>query len=175
MPCERAEQPLSCSALEDMGVPTLMEIMMAGSAVDICLFACSPQSPGDTWQLQSCPVPEGGCWSPSDTCWPRSCPKPRGHVAAPVLSPAAGAHGGPRAAPSRKREPKLRGHLAASKLPLAGRWEPLSWLEACTRGYPVLRVPTVAPGPTPGEAVNPWVGPTSFSHTAFLSLYVLGF
>jgi hypothetical protein len=48
MPCERAEQPLSCSALEDMGVPAPMEIMMAGSIEDICLFAWSPQSSGDT-------------------------------------------------------------------------------------------------------------------------------
>jgi hypothetical protein len=46
MPYERAEQPLSCSALEDTGVPTPMKIMMAGSSEDICLFACSPQSPG---------------------------------------------------------------------------------------------------------------------------------
>jgi hypothetical protein len=42
MPCERVEQPLSCSALEDTGVPTPMEIMMAGSPEDIYLFACSP-------------------------------------------------------------------------------------------------------------------------------------
>jgi hypothetical protein len=33
----------------------------------------------------------------------------------------------------------------------------------------------VAPGPTPGEAENPRVGPISFPHVAFLSLYVLGF
>jgi hypothetical protein len=33
----------------------------------------------------------------------------------------------------------------------------------------------VTPGPTPGEAVNPRVGPTSFPLAAFLSLYVLGF
>jgi hypothetical protein len=61
---------------------------MAGSPRDICLFACSPQSPGDTWQLRSCHAPEGGCWSLSDTWWPRSCPEPPGHVAAPVQSPA---------------------------------------------------------------------------------------
>jgi hypothetical protein len=36
-------------------------------------------------------------------------------------------------------------------------------------------VPIVAPEPTPREAVNPWVGPTSFPRAAFLSLYVLGF
>jgi hypothetical protein len=29
-------------------------------------------------------------------------------------------------------------------------------------GYPILMVPTVAPGPTLGEAANPQVGPTSF-------------
>jgi hypothetical protein len=55
MPCERVEQPLSHSALEDTGVPAPMEIMMAGSTEDICLFACSPQSPGDTWRPRSCP------------------------------------------------------------------------------------------------------------------------
>jgi hypothetical protein len=33
----------------------------------------------------------------------------------------------------------------------------------------------VAPGPTPGEAANPRVGPTPFPRAAFLSLYVLGF
>jgi hypothetical protein len=42
MPCERAEQPLTRSALEDTGVPALMEIMMAGSVEDICLFAYIP-------------------------------------------------------------------------------------------------------------------------------------
>jgi hypothetical protein len=44
----------------------------------------------------------------------------------------------------------------------------LSWLEACTQGYPVCRVPTVAPRPTSGEAVNPHVGPTFFSPCGFL-------
>jgi hypothetical protein len=33
----------------------------------------------------------------------------------------------------------------------------------------------VAPGPTPGEAANPRVEPTSFPRATFLSLYVLGF
>jgi hypothetical protein len=54
MPYERVEQPLSRSALEDTGVPASMGIMMAGSAEDICLFACSPQSPG------TCGGPEPG-------------------------------------------------------------------------------------------------------------------
>jgi hypothetical protein len=44
---------------------------------------------------------------------------------APVLSRAAGARGGPGAAPSREREPEPQGHLTASELPLAGRREPL--------------------------------------------------
>jgi hypothetical protein len=35
-------------------------------------------------------------------------------------------------------------------------------------GYPVYRVPTVTPGPTSGEAVNPQVGPISFPHVSFL-------
>jgi hypothetical protein len=37
MTCKRAEQPLSCSALEDTGSPT---------PENICLLAYSPQSPG---------------------------------------------------------------------------------------------------------------------------------
>jgi hypothetical protein len=57
-----------------------MEIMMTGSPEDICLFACSPQSPGDTWQLRSCLAQEGGCWSPRDTWRLRCCAEPRGHV-----------------------------------------------------------------------------------------------
>jgi hypothetical protein len=45
-----------------------------------------------------------------------------------VLSRAAGARGGPGAAPSQEREPELRGRLATSELPLAGRREPfLTW------------------------------------------------
>jgi hypothetical protein len=39
MLCERAEQPLSCSALEDTSAPAPMEIMMTGSPEDIYLFA----------------------------------------------------------------------------------------------------------------------------------------
>jgi hypothetical protein len=34
-------------------------------------------------------------------------------------------------------------------------------MEACTQWYPVYRVPTVAPGPSSGEAVNSLVGTTS--------------
>jgi hypothetical protein len=54
--------------------------------------------------------------------------------------------------------------VAAPKLPLVGRQELLSLLDACTWGYPVLRVPTVALGPTPGEAAN--------LHSLSESLYV---
>jgi hypothetical protein len=36
MSCERAEQPLSHSALEDMGAPAPIEIMMVGPPEDIC-------------------------------------------------------------------------------------------------------------------------------------------
>jgi hypothetical protein len=46
MSCEHAEQPLSCSALEDTGAPAPMEIIMAGSPEDVCLLAWSSQSPG---------------------------------------------------------------------------------------------------------------------------------
>jgi hypothetical protein len=72
MLCECAEQPLSLSALEDTGVPAPIEIMMAGSREDICLFACSPQSPGT----------HGG---PGATLSREGEPKLRGHVAAPEL------------------------------------------------------------------------------------------
>jgi hypothetical protein len=117
---------LSCSALENTGIPTPIEIMMAELPEDICLFTCIPQSPGDTWQLQSFPAPKGGCWSPSDMWWPQSYPELRGHVAAPVLPQATGARGGPGATLSREREPEPRGHMVASELPSAGRRESLS-------------------------------------------------
>jgi hypothetical protein len=38
---------------------------------------------------------------------------------------------------------------------------PFSWLEASMLGYLVCRIPTVAPGPTSGEAANLQVGLTS--------------
>jgi hypothetical protein len=42
-------------------------------------------------------------------------------------------------------------------------------------GYLVYRVPTVAPEPTSGEAVNPQVGPISFPHVYFLKFTPDGF
>jgi hypothetical protein len=42
-------------------------------------------------------------------------------------------------------------------------------LQLVRGGYLVCKVPTVAPGPTSGEATNPRVGLTSFSRTAFLN------
>jgi hypothetical protein len=113
MPCEHAEQPLSRSALEDTGVPALMEIMMAGLLEDICLFAYSPQSPGNTWRPRSYPKPRG-------TWRLRCCPEPG------AGAQAAGTRGDPGAAPIREQEPEPRGHLAASELLSAGRREPLS-------------------------------------------------
>jgi hypothetical protein len=95
MPCERAEQPLSHSALKDTGAPAPMEIMMAGPPEDICLLACSPQSPvtrggpGAALSWEGEPEPRGHMASPElpraesgslshgDTWWPRSCPEPR--------------------------------------------------------------------------------------------------
>jgi hypothetical protein len=92
---------LSRITLEDTGVPAPMEIMMVRLPEDICLFVCSPQSPGDTWQLQCYPAPEGGCWSSNDTWWPRTCPS-RGGTWWPWRCPelgagarAVGARGGP--------------------------------------------------------------------------------
>jgi hypothetical protein len=45
MPCERVEQPLLRSALEDTRARDPMEIMMIGWPEDICLIVCSVQSP----------------------------------------------------------------------------------------------------------------------------------
>jgi hypothetical protein len=138
MPCERVEQPLSRSALEDTSAPTPMEIMMAGSPEDICLLACNPQSPGTRGDPGATPCQEGepeprghvtspelpraGNGSPShgDTWWPRSCPElGAGARAARTL-------GVPGAAPSREWEPEPWGHVAASELPSVRRREPLS-------------------------------------------------
>jgi hypothetical protein len=92
MPCKRVEQPLSCSALKDTGAPASMEIMMAGLPEDICLFAYSLQSPGDTW-------------------WPQSWLEPG------AGDRAVGTHGGPGAGPSRERKPEPQGHVVAPELP----------------------------------------------------------
>jgi hypothetical protein len=75
MPCERAGQPLSRSALEDTGAPAPMEIMVAGSPDDIYLISCSPQSPG---HVAAPELPRAGRGSPSreDTWRPWSCPEP---------------------------------------------------------------------------------------------------
>jgi hypothetical protein len=45
MPCERMEQLLSYSVLEDTHVHAPMEVMMVWSPGDICLFACGLQNP----------------------------------------------------------------------------------------------------------------------------------
>jgi hypothetical protein len=94
MTCERAEQSLSRSALEDTGTPAPMEIMMAGPSEDICLLACSPQSPRTRGSPGAAPSREGeleprghvpspellraGSGNPSHgyTWWLRSCPEP---------------------------------------------------------------------------------------------------
>jgi hypothetical protein len=79
MPCERVEQSLSRSVLEDTYARALMEIVMAKSLGDICLFACSLQNPSSGHRAaRSCLEPEGGSWSPDDTWRPRSCPEPGG-------------------------------------------------------------------------------------------------
>jgi hypothetical protein len=113
-----------------------MEIMMTGSSGDICLIGCSLQSPSSghvvapelSWARRWEPEPWGGTWQPC------SWLEPPEHVATPELSLAG------------RRVLEPRGHVAASELPPAGRWkpEPLSWLKAFTRRYPVLRVPTRA-------------------------------
>jgi hypothetical protein len=99
MPCEHAEQSLSRSALEDTGVPAPMEVMMAGSPEDICLFACSPQSPGDTWRPQS-------------------------YLETGAGDRATRTRGSPRAVPSRGREPEPWGHVEAPELPRAESGSP---------------------------------------------------
>jgi hypothetical protein len=135
MPCERAEQPLSRSALEDTGAPAPMEIMMTGSPEDICLLTCTPQSPGtrggpgatpsreeepELWGHMASPeLPRAGNGSPSrgDTWRPQSCPE------LGAGARAARTRGIPRDAPSRERELKPWGHMAASELPSVGRRE----------------------------------------------------
>jgi hypothetical protein len=72
MSCERAEQPLSCSALEDTGVSAPMGFMMVGSSNDICLFVCSLQSPGTCGGHGAAPSREGE-------------PELQGHTVAPEL------------------------------------------------------------------------------------------
>jgi hypothetical protein len=91
MPCERAEQTLSRSTLEDTGAPALMEIMMAGPPEDICLLVSSPQSPG----TRGGPEPGAG-------------------------AQAVGTHEASRAASRRGLEPEPRGHVAVPELPQAG-------------------------------------------------------
>jgi hypothetical protein len=113
MPCERAEQPLSHSALEDTGAPAPMEIMMAGPLEDICLLAGSPQSQG----IRGGP---GAAPSRGDMWQPRSCPEQGAGARA------AGTCGGPGAALSQDRELEPWGHMAAPELPSARRREPLS-------------------------------------------------
>jgi hypothetical protein len=88
MPFEHADQPLSHSTLEDMGVPTPMEILMARSPEDICLFACSPQNPGAALSQEREPEPRGHVAAPElpragsrssshgDTWLPQSYPEP---------------------------------------------------------------------------------------------------
>jgi hypothetical protein len=72
MPCKRAEQPLSRSTLKDTDAPAPIEIMMAGPPEDICLLACSPQSPETRGSPGAALSREGE-------------PEPRGHVPSPEL------------------------------------------------------------------------------------------
>jgi hypothetical protein len=90
------------------------------------------------WQRQNPPKRRGGVWS-------------LGHMAVP--------------------EPSLRREEGSCATVARGsEWThtlPLSCPKACMQGYPVYRISTVAPGPTLEEAVNPQVGPTSFSPRGF--------
>jgi hypothetical protein len=98
------------------------------------------QGPGlqDTWWHQSPPQLGGSFWSH------------RTHVST-------GAH------PSWEAASGATGHVSAH----GSASYPSLWLHACMRGYPVYRVPTVAPRPTSGEAMNLQVGPSS-RHAAWL-------
>jgi hypothetical protein len=82
---------LSRSALEDTGALAPMEIMMAGSSEDICLFTCSRRAQ----------VTRGS----SGAVLPRSCLEPLEHVAAPVLSQARGHMAAPELPLAGRREP----------------------------------------------------------------------
>jgi hypothetical protein len=91
MSCERAEQPLSHSDLEDTRARAPMEIVMAGSPGDICLFCLHPVEPvlgtcGSSRAALSQKVGAGAqvtCGSPKLPQAGRR--EPRGHVAAPEL------------------------------------------------------------------------------------------
>jgi hypothetical protein len=88
MPYERAEQPLSYSALEDTGVPAL-DGDHDGRVGRGYLFICmQPTEPWDMWRPRAgsgSPSPRGHVVAPSR----EQEPKPRGHMAASEL-PSAG-------------------------------------------------------------------------------------
>jgi hypothetical protein len=87
--------------------------------------------------------------------WHRSLHSRRGEVQSHETC------GSPKALPNRELE------SSAARSVAAHGYTPrlLSYLEACTQGYSVCMVPTVAPGPTSGEASNQQVGPASLFPT----------
>jgi hypothetical protein len=118
---------------------------------------------------------------PQGTWWPRSCPSLGSG------SWSRRTRGGPGAASGWAAGAEAAGHVAAPKPTSVGRRGPelqLAWQRVDTRLAPCLdlelvcggtlssgyrqRVPTVAPGPTSGEAANPQVGPI-FQRPARLS------
>jgi hypothetical protein len=101
MPCKHAEQPLSCSVLEDTHVHAPIEIMMAESTGGY-LFIC-------LWPTEAVLRTRGSS---------RAALRQKVRAGAQVTG------GGPGGTPSREAEP--RGHVAASELPPVERQESLS-------------------------------------------------
>jgi hypothetical protein len=145
-----------------------MNIMMVGSQGDICLRSAETvlRSRGSFGAVVSQMV---GAEAQVTRGGPGATP---GREAG---ARAVGARGGPGAASNREAGAGATGTRGSPEA--VPSWEAGAIvLTLCLyAGYLVLRLPTVAPGPTPGEAENPWVGPTSFPRAALPSLYTLGF
>jgi hypothetical protein len=109
---------------------------------------------GGTWRSQSCPVPGGGSWGHGTRDGPRAVVSPGGGSWSHEARSGSGA--------TLCQETRATGHADMCAL-LVFHLD----LELVRGGYPVFKVPTVAPGPTPGEAANPWVGPASFPMQPF--------
>jgi hypothetical protein len=105
--------------------------------------------PRGTWRHQS-PLLEGGVLCAM------------GHVAEPEFSNTR----------SRSGAVGIRGDTGSLSC-LVQSLAPRGWsFKSCAQGYPVCRVPIVAPEPTSGEATNPLVGLIPFPCTA-LMIFVL--
>jgi hypothetical protein len=159
------------------------EIMMVESRHEVFVYFNSPQptehvvvlelscarrrelGPRGTWRSRSCRGP--WWWEPRGTRRSWSYPVlgdgSWGHRACGNPEAAAGPGGGSWSHEARGGEEALCQEMGA--VGHAGMCAHLVFgllLKACMQGYPIFRVPTLAPGPTLGEAAIPQVGPASF-------------